>query len=291
LAGIIAVLIVTFFILLYIVTPPSWQEPVTFLSSNLKYMSRHAWDGCTLTAGECIGRNHNDGAGYSAAKYLSLWYAVQLPVLLQIGLFAAIILYLRRFRELKPIKHLIFASLLWPICALAIRNSTLYDGIRHTLFLVPLAVSFVFVTIPGFFWLRWRAVLAVYAIFLLIDTVRLQPYGYVWFNELARFYANESNYETDYWGYSLREAANLGKVYRRPDEWIVGRPHHLVEPFVAKPHTSKVEVVPQGSSYLFVGYTRSSARRPSGCKMLGQVTRDQILAPQSLRLSFVARCR
>ena len=284
-------LIVVFLFLLYLVTPPSWLEPVTFLWCNFTYMSQHLYSWCTLTAGECIGRNFNDGAGYSAAKYLSLWYAVQLPVLLQVGLLAAIILYVVRFRESKLVKHLIFASLLWPISVLAIKNSTLYDGIRHTLFLLPLAVSFVFVSIPVWFWLRWRPFLAAYAVFLFIDTLKLQPYGYVWFNELARFYANESNYDTDYWGYSLKEAANLGKDNRRPNEWIIGHPHHLVAPFVPKPHTGKVERVPQGDSYLIVRYTRSNASAPSECEMLGQVMRHQLLAPQPLHLSFVARCR
>ena len=153
--------------------------------------------------------------GYSALKYLALWYAVQLPVLLQIGLVAAIVLYIRSFRTANLPKHVIAASLIWPITALAIGNSTLLQRVRHTLFLIPWRCHCSLPQIPERLWLWWRPWLAAYGVFLLINTVTLQPYGYVWFNEWARFFANETNYDTDYWGYSLREAATLAKSLAR----------------------------------------------------------------------------
>jgi hypothetical protein len=163
---------------------------------------------------------------------LGFWYAVQLPLLLQIGLLAAIVIYIRSFHTANLPKHLIAASFIWPIIMLGISNSHLYNGIRHTLFLLPLAVSLVFVNISEHFWLRWRTWLAAYGVFLLIDTVTLQPYGYVWFNEWARFFANETNYETDFWGYSLREAASLARALRGSNEWIVGFQSNLIESLV-----------------------------------------------------------
>jgi hypothetical protein len=280
---------VAFLILLYLVTPPSWQEPVAFLKTNLEYMARFPLDKCTLTAGECIGRNYANGADYSALKYLALWYAVQLPVLMQIGLVAAIVLYIRSFRTANLPKHIIAASLIWPITILAIWNSALYDGIRHTLFLIPLGVSLLFANIPERFWLRCRPWLAAYCVFLLIDVVTLQPYGYVWFNEWARFFANETNYETDYWGYSLREAATLAKSLRGSNEWIVGSPRHLVAPFLPERYAADIKARPQGS-YLLVAYTKTNAKPPPGCMTVGQVERRQLLAPQPLHLAFVARC-
>jgi hypothetical protein len=279
-----------FLILLYLITPPSWQEPVQFLWSNLAYMTQFPWTGCTLTAGQCIGANYRSGADYSALKYLGLWYAVQLPVLLQIGVLTAIVLYVRSFRMANPPKHLIAASLIWPISTLAIANSTLYDGIRHTLFLIPLAVSLVFVNIPEHFWLRGRSWLAAYGVFLLVDTITLQPYGYVWFNEWARFFANETNYETDYWGYSLREAASLAKAQRGPNEWILGNPSHLIGPFVPERYAHDPAALPQAGSYLRVESTRGNTRPPAGCTTIGQIERRQLLAPQSLQLAFVSRC-
>jgi hypothetical protein len=214
---------------------------------------------------------------------------VQLPLVLQIGLPAAIVLYIRSFRTANLPKHLIAASFIWPITILGILNSLLYEGIRHTLFLLPLAVSLVFVNISEHFWLRWRAWLAAYGVFLLIDTVTLQPYGYVWFNEWARFVANETNYETDYWGYSLREAASLAQALRGSSEWIVGEPSHLVEPFVPERYAPDIAAVPQGSTYLFVSFSPSAASRPPTKTIVGQVQRRQLLAPQPLHLAYVMR--
>jgi hypothetical protein len=140
-----------FLLLLFVVTPPAWREPFAFAIRNIHYMSQHTWGGCTLTAGHCIGREFDYGRGYSVIKYLGLWYGVQLPLLLGIGLLASICLYVRSVRLARPCQHLIVAALAWPICAVAARNSTLDDGIRHTLFLVPLAVAMVFVTVPETF--------------------------------------------------------------------------------------------------------------------------------------------
>jgi len=286
LLAIFAAQAIAFLVLLYLLTPPGWQEPVRFLLTNLQYMAQVPWDSCTLTAGQCIGPVNP--ADYSVLRYLGLWYAVQLPLLLQIGLLAAIVLYIRSFRTANLPKHLIAASFIWPIIMLGISNSHLYNGIRHTLFLLPLAVSLVFVNISEHFWLRWRTWLAAYGVFLLIDTVTLQPYGYVWFNEWARFFANETNYETDYWGYSLREAASLAQALRGSSEWIVGEPSHLVEPFVPERYATDIAAVPQGSTYLFVSLSPSASRSPTKT-IVGQVQRRQLLAPQPLHLAYVMR--
>ena len=122
-------------LLLYLATPPAWLQPVDFAITSLSYMSQHEWGGCTLTAGECIGREVANGQGYSVLKYLAIWYGVKLPLFVLIGLIGSIYLYCRSFRDTRSGQHLIAAALAWPILAIAARNSTLYDGVRHTLFL------------------------------------------------------------------------------------------------------------------------------------------------------------
>jgi len=280
-----------FLILLYIITPPSWQEPVEFVVSSVTYMSQHAWRGCTLTSGECIGPFFNAGVGYSAAKYLGLWYAVKLPLLLQIGLVAATIFYLVHVHEVPPVVHLIVASLFWPIVAMILRNATLYDGIRHTLFVMPLAVSFVFVSLPEGLFKKWRLAVVLYAAFLLIDMARLQPYGHIWFNEWARFSVSERNYAMTHWGYPTREAINLSLVLQKPNEWIVGGPGHLAELFVKNRFAYTVEMVPKGNNYLLVQLGIWDEKAFPGCRRVGEVTRRQVFAPRPLRLAFVARCK
>ena len=281
-------------LVLYLATPPAWLEPVQFAIASLTYMSQHSWGGCTLAAGECIGRDFANGQGYSVLKYLGVWYGVKLPLLLWIGLIGAVYLYCRSFRDIRPDQHLVMAALVWPILAIAIRNSTLYDGVRHTLFLVPLAVATIFVSRPGAFWRRQRVWLACYLLFLLADSAKIQPYQYVWFNEPARFFASEKNFETDYWGYSLREAAAHARGLQGPTDWIVspgdGNAGHLVRIFAPERFAKEPETVPPGTTYFFVSTTRTNKQVPEHCDEVWSVTRRELLSPKLLRLAFIAKC-
>jgi hypothetical protein len=293
---ILAVQALLFLLLLFVVTPPAWREPFSFVITNIKYMSQHDWGNCTLTAGQCIGREVDNGRGYSVIRYLALWYAAQLPIFLGIGLLVSVYLYVRSFPLARPGQHLIVAALAWPICAVAARNSTLYDGVRHTLFLVPLAVATVFVTVPETFWLQRRGWLAGYFLFLLIDMITLQPYQYVWFNEVARFFANEKNYETDFWGYSMREAAAHARGLQGPTDWVIspnypGNPSHLARIFITERFSTDAAPVAPGTTYLLVRSTRANTQPPKECDSVDYVTRRQLLAPGPLHLAFVARCR
>ena len=281
--------------LLYLATPPAWPQPIQFTAASILYSSQHSWGGCTLTAGRCIGREAANGAGYSVFRYLGLWYGVKLPILLWIGLLGAIAVYLRKFRQLQMDQHLLVAALCWPIVAMGIRNSTLYDGIRHVLFLVPLAVAAVFVVIPATTWLRLRWVLAIYYLFFAVDLLRLQPYQYVWFNEAARFFATDTNFETDYWGYSLREATMMARGQRGTSDWIVStpggaNPTHLVGIYATERFTQNVGSVPPGATYYEVSVTRMNRQPPVRCGSVEYVTRKELFAPAPLRLSFVAKC-
>ena len=282
-------------LLLYLATPPAWLEPISFAIASLSYMSKHAWGGCTLTAGECIGRDFANGQGYSVLKYLGLWFGVTLPLLVWIGLVSSIYLYCRSFRDFRWSQHLVVAALAWPILAIAIRNSTLYDGVRHVLFLVPLAVATVFVIIPATFWRQRGWWLACYFLFLVADSFALQPYQYVWFNEAARFFASEKNFETDYWGYSLREAVARARSLQGPTDWIVSpsgdlNPGHLARIFATERFGKQAALVPPGAPYFFVRTTRTNWQPPEHCDQVWYVTRRELLSPNPLRLAFVAKC-
>jgi len=281
--------------LLYLATPPAWPAPAEFTIASLAYSSQHTWAGCTLTAGQCIGRAAASGEGYSVIKYLGLWFGVKLPLLVWVGLIGAVLFYFRSFRRLEAGHHLLVAALCWPIAALAIRNSTLYDGVRHVLFLVPLAMATVFIFVPTVVWLRFRWALAVYFMFLAADSLKLQPYQYVWFNEAARFFVTEKNFETDHWGYSLREATSLARRAQGPAAWVVstpggGNPSHLVAIFAPERFAREVESVPPGATYFSVSVTRMNRKPPNPCDSVEYVTRKELFAPAPLRLSFVAKC-
>jgi hypothetical protein len=142
--------------------------------------------------------------------------------------------------------------------------------------------------------LKQRRWLACYFLFLLIDTWRLQPYQYVWFNEVGRFFASEKNYETDYWGYSMRQAAIHARYLQGPLEWVVSpkpnNPSHLVKIFITERFSTDLESVPLGATYLLVSSTRMNRQPSDGCDRVDYVSRRQLLAPTVLHLAFVAKC-
>jgi hypothetical protein len=282
-------------VLLYVSTPPAWPNPISFAVESLAYMSQHGWGGCTLTAGECIGRDHANGQGYSVLKYLGLWYGTQLPILVWLGLGGSLYFYVRRFLRWRLVHHLVFAALAWPVLAIAIRNSTLYDGVRHTLFLIPLAVATLFVMIPADVLRAHRWWLLCYFGFLIVDSIELQPYQFVWFNEVGRFFASDRNFETDYWGFSLREATAQARALQGPADWIVGspadvNPSHLVRIYAGERFSTNENAVPARAKYFFVRTTRMNMQPPRDCASVHYVTRRELLAPDALRLSFVAEC-
>jgi hypothetical protein len=287
--GVVAVQATIFILLLYISTPPAWTTPFEFVTTNLQYMSHHAWSGCTLTAGECIGRGSVERPNlYSPLRYMGLWYSAQMPLLYLFMAGVAFVMYLHRAGD--AVRHLLFASVCWPLIAIVWSQSTLYDGIRHTLFLVPLMIAFTFCNLPISNWSRPRPWLMAYLLFLLVDVVRLQPYSYVWFNEPTRLFASHKNYETDYWGFSLKEATKDAQMLIGPMDFVVGEPAHLVAPFN---HVGKmartVADVPLGASYIQISYTRTGTTAGGDCKLLRNVERTQLFS-HKLELAFVARC-
>lgn len=279
-----------FLALLYAITPPAWIEPIAYATTNLKYMAAHGYVDCTLTAGECIGRGPAEHPNlYSPLRYLGLWYGVQMPIGLLLLALAATGFYLQQAGT--GVRHLLAASLAWPLFAIVWSQSTLYDGIRHTLFLAPLLVAFIAIAIPAGWWRRGAIALAAYGALLAAQIGLMAPYSYVWFNEPARYFASSANFVTDYWAYSLSELIRIALAKREPGELIVGVPHDLVAPsFEEDRMAADLDAVPPGAAYVLVSV--AGGRRPMApeCVRLGGVERGQFLSPLRLELSFAARC-
>ena len=173
------------------------------------------WRACTLTAGECIG-DYPNGAGLDRPKVFSslVCRAVARSLADRAGCRDCSLYPVVSHSEPAKARHSGVPHLAdyrpghWELDPFITESAIRY-------FSFPWRCHCSLPNIPERFWLRWRPWLAAYGVFLFIDTVTLQPYGYVWFNEWARFFANETNYDTDYWGYSLREAATLAKSLAR----------------------------------------------------------------------------
>lgn len=163
--------------------------------------------------------------------YLPTWILLTTPlVLIGVGAFALAQFrsWLAQSESLRVgapgarrlfLTALIAFSILFPVTYILVTNATLYNGLRHVLFLVPPTLALV---AAG--WSRWLdtgwparsarnrqviyALLALGYLPVLINMVRLHPYQYTYFNEIAGGVSTAQwHFETEYWGTSYKEAA------------------------------------------------------------------------------------
>lgn len=271
---------------LYVLTPPAWVEPIRFMLENVQYMSAHGWPGCALTAGACVG---GSDPAWSAGAYLAHWWGVQLPVgfvlLAAFAIPGATSLYFKR--ELAS--AILLMSWVWPLAALAIFNSLLYDGTRHTLFVLPLFLIWACAYAPARLESARLAIYA-YCIFLMVDAAKLFPYQSAWLNEGARFFANETTHEMDYWGFSMNEARNLG-MKTWPHLRVIDVSVDDLGPVLAGDDYRKREQIEPGTEYLHVSMVRKALFTiPEECADVVYVTRRALFAPAPIRYSYAARC-
>jgi hypothetical protein len=214
-------------------------NPIIHPLAGIVYASRFSYAMTTLFLGEQV------PAQRPPLSYLPVWFGVQLPEIYFVAGAAAVAGYLfhrRRSdphfatanqpqsridtRQLRPgdrTAELVFLSfvVLFPIATAMVLRSTLYDGVRHLLFVIPpLAVlaaagieSGLAPPVPR----AVRALIASAAILATALTIRemivLHPYQSTYFNRLfaGGLAGANGRFETDYWGNSYREAI----------EWVV----------------------------------------------------------------------
>lgn len=141
---------------------------------------------------------------------------------------------------------------LFPLAYVIARHSTLYNGTRHLLFIIPPAAACGGIALSQLHallrahkpHLRMPALAALALAFgmVLIPMLRLHPYQYIYYNECVGGTANAAlRYETDYWGTAYRELAQqFHKALRTdpqrfpPPPIVVNTEHvrHLLQPFL-----------------------------------------------------------
>lgn len=199
-----------------------WSVTAPFnLGIAIKEFSHFPWTSQVLWDGKMVMSNN------LPPEYLPLLLLIQLPELILLGLipaagFALAVLgqsHIKTFTQKKSLAYLFTATTtLGPIFACVILHPTLYNGMRHFLFVVPLlGILAAIGLVHGLHWvaLRHRAVAMVGTALLGIGVARqawiaadLHPNQYVYYNALIGDLAGaDGKFELDYWGSSLAEAS------------------------------------------------------------------------------------
>jgi hypothetical protein len=165
-------------------------------------------------------------------SYLPTWFFFTTPLALMAVAFVAGFFawktcrampdatYRERLRENLPAIAVLFA-IFFPVFFVLALNSTLYNGLRHVLFIIAPGIALIAAGWTAWWQKGWpsqkplHARIAAGALLLayapvLAAMVRLHPYQYTYFNELAGGVGNaQHQFETEYWGTSYREGIAL----------------------------------------------------------------------------------
>ena len=214
--------------------PWALSRPIVGPIRALTALSEFDWGGALLFKGE------NISARALPLDYVPTWFAITTPLVVLAG----VVLSLRCLR-LPPRGRPAAAAGLWgvvlfPVVMVVARGSTLYDEIRHLLFLYPPLVVLSaagwhsLATAPG----RLVRQVAVAGLVLgclepAVFQMRNHPNQVVYFNALVGGPAGAfGRYEMDYWGNCVLQAVEWSADLARRSRYpliVSGQPEHVVQ--------------------------------------------------------------
>lgn len=213
----IAVAGIGFFILL-LYWPAGQLRPLSGTTQTLGNVTRFDWEMPVFFEGAFV------SALDLPATYILQMILLKVPAITLL-LFAASLVFLAldcrnkraSMRRLTG-PALVLFSVLFPLFYVILRDSILYNGLRHLLFVLPPACALAASAVVRLYSnlqqhrpnLRAPVAFAFTIALALpaVSMVRLHPYQYIYYNELAGGTAAASvRYETDYWGTAYKELA------------------------------------------------------------------------------------
>jgi len=308
---------------IWAIYPNAAVAPFSYLKESISGSAQYPWEGFTLTAGHYL-------PAHPPWWYLPAWFGATYPILLALlalgGLAIALgsLVKLARARARGPLWGkpglgllLVLAQLLLLPVAAIVDSTTMYNGIRQHLYVLPAAAILAGVgAAAAWSWAGapsrargWRtglaAVLAVALIVPMAEQTILFPYNYTYVNAAARIGGVNDRWETDYWFASVPQA--IARVPRDVEMrcspllipgWapeaefgLVGCPADQIEPYDDRRGT---ELGADSTASLekpgvwVIGPKRAGNRPPPYCEEAGDVTRW--LSGEQVVMSYVLRC-
>lgn len=208
------IVIVSSYILAILLWPFALQKPLSNVLFSLQKFTNYSIGLRTIFDGEQMMSN------MLPWKYAPKYLLIGMPLITVLGCIGSgIYVLVRRKAFVLPV-YFIFFAFFFPLFWVIYKNSNLYGGIRHLLFVIPPMV-----VLSAFFWtklLEYRRNKQIQTIVLLvlmgllvlpvIHFFRNHPNQYVYFNELAGgLKKSYGNYETDYYFNSLKASSDWFK--------------------------------------------------------------------------------
>lgn len=193
---------------LFSLYPVFWHNPFELINA-IEYMSRHPWDGDTLTAGRLLAPRE------FSYLYIPAWLLIKLPLVVIIGcLVTPLVIYKAiQARKSYPIGTCLgnLLGLVFSVVAilvfLVITKAGLYNELRQILFIFPLIYIIGFTALYYISKKILGVSLVITALLFAVDNIVLCPYQYSYINEVARQLDVGRRYEKDY--FFLSAARNV----------------------------------------------------------------------------------
>lgn len=210
----LAVYIIQLCCVVVLLWPTLWESPIAYFAGSLLEQSSYSWPWWEIYMGEKVyGRQ-------APWHFTPVWMAVTTPPLYLAFFFIGLSRLFLGWRKIYPQRRIEFAALLsfiLPLAAVAIRNSTLFNGWRHFFFIYP---GFLIICLGGvqsvfrFFKGRWRP--GVWILLALIASsmacniyfmAESHPIQNTYFNFLAGGMRQaRRNFAVGYWGAEFKPA-------------------------------------------------------------------------------------
>jgi MFS family permease len=237
-------------ITMFITWPYLWENPISRFFEVLKLMSDNPTTLSVLFGGEVY------RAGELPRRYFPFMLITTLTepvwILFIIGLITSYWKLIADRSLLKTNKlTTIILTLLWLaflVLYVLIRRPSMYDGLRHFLFILPpifILISFAFeylFRLTSSFWLR-AGTIFVLILPGLVGIFKLHPYEYTYYNSFVGGTSGAfRNYETDYWLTCYKESVEqLEENLKEPFDLYVHREAYIAAHY-ADPNNSVHEL-------------------------------------------------
>lgn len=295
--------------------PNAYRNPFTLLKESMASSAHFPVTDPVLTGGTLLEQP-------VPWFYLPVWFGAQLPLLVLLFCAAFVLAWLVVLVRHFAVRGRLLGDHEWLVMAVPVlgqaflmyviavsQHSVIYNGSRQFLFMVP---AFTTLAVLGI-WLAagrlagakesrrwWRialwALVGVGLVLPTIDQIRLYPYNYVYFNEIAALRLIDNNWATDYWRTSSLEltrrlpaegAESCTIVTSLADVQPCAQQMQF-EPFWDMRGTQALPGTLTEGQYWFMRDNNGDTTMPPGCVLHDAITRP--LKFQELTIGQILRC-